>query len=206
MTRVALLSDLHGRLQDVEPCDVLVVAGDVTPIDLLHEPERQPEWVEAEVRPWLERQPAGEIVATAGNCDIAFSQDPALPRSLPWRYLEDEPAEVAGIAVFGSPLALPFGPWPFMEPEERLAEVWATIPDATELLVVHGPPHGLGDLTRGGANAGSPSLRARIAELPRLRVVVFGHIHEARGRGSVGGVEWVNAAAPGGEEPVYLEL
>ncbi len=206
MTRVALVSDLHGRLPEVAPCDVLVVAGDVTPLALLHEPERQRVWLDAELRPWLERQEAGEILAVAGNCDIAFSEDPPLPRSLPWRYLEDEAAAVAGIAVFGSPLALPFGPWPFMEPEERLAEVWRTIPDETELLVVHGPPHGLGDLTRTGTHAGSPSLRARLAELPRLRIVVFGHIHEARGRGAADGVEWVNAAAPDGEPPVLLDL
>lgn len=204
--KVALLADLHGRLQDVEPCDLLVVAGDLTPIELLRDPERRRAWVEAEVAPWLERQPAAEIVGIAGNCDIDFADDPGLPRSLPWRYLEDEAAEVAGLQVFGSPLSLPFGPWPFMEPEERLAEVWASIPEETELLVVHGPPHGLGDRASSGVDAGSHSLTARLAELPQLRAVVFGHIHEARGRGRVGGVDWVNAAAAAGEEPFLLDL
>jgi Icc-related predicted phosphoesterase len=201
VTRVAVLADLHGRLPEPPACDLLVLAGDACALEPAAE---QRAWVEAELRPWLER--AGTVVGIAGNCDLAFDQDPALPRSLPWLYLENEPAEVAGLRLFGSPLALPFGPWPFMAPEERLAEVWAQVPDATELLVVHGPPHGLGDRASNGVDAGSTSLTARLAELPRLRAVVFGHIHEARGRGSVGRVEWVNAAAPAGEEPFFLDL
>ena len=204
--RVAAFADLHGRLPEAPPaCDLLVLAGDAC---ALEPADRQRAWVEAELRPWLAR--AGEaskaIVAVAGNCDVAFAEDPSLPRSLPWLYLDGEAAEIAGLAVFGSPLALPFGRWPFMAPEERLAEVWASVPETTELLVVHGPPHGLGDLVAGGAHAGSTSLRRRLGELPRLRAVVFGHIHEARGRGTVGSVEWVNAAAPGGEEPWLLDV
>jgi hypothetical protein len=169
---------------------------------------RQRAWLEAEFEPWLRRaaEAAGAIVGIGGNIDVAFAEDPRLPRRLPWRYLEDEAAEVAGIALFGSPLALPFGDWPFMAPEERLAEVWATIPDETELLVVHGPPYELGDEVRSGLHAGSHSLRERIEQLPRLRAVVFGHIHEGRGRGVVGGVEWMNAAAPGGEPPFFVDL
>jgi Icc-related predicted phosphoesterase len=189
--RVAVVADLHGNLVEVEPCDLLVVAGDALP---LAQPAVQRAWAERELAPWLERQEAGAIIAVAGNCDLLARDDPAFVRSLPWHYLENEAAEVAGVHVWGSPLALPFGSWPFMAPEEELVPVWAAIPEETELVVVHGPPHGLGDMIYSGAHVGSPSLRERIDELPQLRAAVWGHIHEAHGRGRVGKVEWVNAA------------
>ena len=205
--RVAAVADLHGNLPDVEPCDLLVVAGDALPRGRA---DTQRTWVESDFVPWLERQEADAIVGIAGNCDLAAADDPALLPSLPWLYLENEPAEVCGLRVYGSPLALPFGRWPFMAPEEELVPVWATIPDDTELLVVHGPPHGLGDQIYSGAHVGSPSLRERISELPRLRAAVWGHIHEAHARGHVGEVEWVNAAIVEDwrveHAPEYLEL
>jgi len=189
--RVAAVADLHGHLPEVEPCDLLVVAGDALPRGRA---DTQRAWVETDFAPWLDRQEAGAIVGVAGNCDLAAADDPSLLPSLPWIYLEDESREVAGVRVFGSPLALPFGSWPFMAPEEELAHVWTTIPDDTELLVVHGPPLGLGDTIYSGAHVGSPSLRERLEKLPRLRAAIWGHIHEAHGRGRVGGVEWINAA------------
>lgn len=205
--RITAVADLHGNLPEVEPCDLLVVAGDALPRG---RGDRQRVWAETELAPWLERQEAGAIVGIAGNCDLAAADDPTLLPSLPWLYLENEPAEACGLRVWGSPLALPFGSWPFMAPEEELEPVWATIPDDTELLVVHGPPHGLGDEIYSGAHVGSPSLRQRLESLPNLRAAVWGHIHEAHGRGRVGAAEWVNAAIVEDwrveHSPEYLEL
>ena len=205
--RVAAVADLHGNLPEVEPCDLLVVAGDTLP---LAQAAEQRAWAETELVPWLERQQAAAVVAVAGNCDLLARDDPTFVRSLPWLYLENEAAAVAGLCVWGSPLALPFGRWPFMAPEEELAPQWATIPDDTELLVVHGPPYGLGDRIYSGSHVGSTSLRERLESLPRLRAIVWGHIHEAHGRGRVGEVEWVNAAIVEDWRveyaPEYLEL
>jgi Icc-related predicted phosphoesterase len=189
--RVAAVADLHGNLPDVEACDLLVVAGDALPRG---RSDSQRAWVERELVPWLERQEASAIVGVAGNCDLAAADDPSLLPSLPWLYVENESIEACGVRIFGSPLALPFGSWPFMATEDELARVWATIPADTQLLVVHGPPHGLGDTVYSGAHVGSQSLRTRLDELPQLRAAIWGHIHEAHGRGRVGGVEWVNAA------------
>jgi Icc-related predicted phosphoesterase len=191
LIRVTAIADLHGYLPSLEPCDLLVVGGDVCPRGRA---ERQRVWVDQDFRSWLERVDTGAIVGVAGNCDLAAAEDPALMRSLPWVYLENEAATVAGLRVYGSPLALPFGNWPFMAPEAELERTWAGIPDETELLVVHGPPYGLGDQVYRGDHVGSPSLRERMDTLPSLRALVCGHIHEAHSRGRVGAVEWVNAA------------
>jgi Icc-related predicted phosphoesterase len=152
------------------------------------------------------RQDAEAIVGIAGNWDAVAAESPELMRALPWTYLENETALVQGLHVFGSPLALPFGAFPFMASEERLAEVWATIEDDVDLLVIHGPAYGLGDTTEDGRHAGSRSLLDRLDELPQLQALVCGHIHEAAGQGEHGNVRWFNAAMVQREGPLWFEL
>jgi hypothetical protein len=121
--------------------------------------------------------------------------DPELLRSLPWTYLEDEAAEVAGVRLWGSPWALPCGDWVFTAPEEELELLYAQVPEDAEIVLTHGPAHGCGDLTAGGSSAGSRALRRRLDGLPQLGLAVSGHIHEARGFGRTpAGWSWANAA------------
>lgn len=171
--KVVATSDFHGCLpEDVPACDLLLVAGDVLgaggpEVDQLHE--------------WLDRQPAETIVGIAGNHDFVASEQPEIPRGLPWIYLDNESAVVDGVPVFGSPYASLFGGWAFMEPDDVLAEMWAKIPADTEILVVHGPARGINDLVGRGEHTGSISLRERLYDLPQLRLLVTGHIHEEYG-------------------------
>jgi hypothetical protein len=72
--RIVALSDLHGFLPDITPCDLLVVAGDVCPDRLgpflaRHNPKQQQAWFDRNVRPWLARAPATHKILTWGNHD-----------------------------------------------------------------------------------------------------------------------------------------
>jgi Icc-related predicted phosphoesterase len=62
------------------------------------------------------------------------------------------------------------------------------MPSQLDVIVVHGPPLYYGDaVPRGGRveHTGCPHLLRRIADIaPRL--VVYGHIHEGRGRWEIG--------------------
>jgi hypothetical protein len=96
-----------------------------------------------------------------------------------------------------------------MRHEAGLADRYAHVPHDTDVLVTHGPPRGAGDRVRDGREAGSTALARRIAQLPDLRLVVTGHIHEARGAGRCQGVEvWnvscVDLAYRPVREPVVL--
>jgi hypothetical protein len=56
--RIVALSDQHGFLPDVPPCDLLIVAGDVCPdrfgpFIAVHDPYQQQAWFDRTVRPWL---------------------------------------------------------------------------------------------------------------------------------------------------------
>jgi Icc-related predicted phosphoesterase len=207
--RIVVSPDFHGYLPpDVAPCDLLLLGADCLDGDL------------DRLAAWLARQPARAIVGIAGNHDFIAAADQERVRRLPWRYLRDEAAEIEGMCVFGSPLALPFGEWAFMAPEAELEAVWARIPAEVEIVLVHGPALGVLDRTRDGRHAGSASLRARLDELPRLRLVASGHIHEAYGqtaiprlapgaeRGSIACVNasFVDAAYRPGNPPLELEL
>jgi predicted phosphodiesterase len=175
---VVAVSDLHGHLPEIPPCDLLLIAGDILPMDD-YDRAAQAVWLHTVFRPWLAAQPARHIVGIAGNHDFVFEQ-PGGPTDLPWTYLQDSGTEIEGFKIWGSPWSLWYHDWAFNLYEPQLQNRWALIPDDTDILLVHGPPYGYGDRTMRGFSAGSLSLRERIENIgPRL--VVWGHIHEANG-------------------------
>ena len=178
--RVAAISDLHGFLPEIPACDVLLVGGDVCPVED-HGPDFQRRWLEGPFSEWLGELRAGAVVGTAGNHDFVAEADPELMRSLPWTYLCDETAEVDGLRIHGVPWTPTFMEWAFMQDEADLAAVWAEIPRDVDVLLTHSPPLGYGDLAVHGVHCGSETLAARLPDLERLQLHAFGHIHEGGG-------------------------
>lgn len=169
--RVAAVADLHGLVLPAIPsCDLLLIAGDLGPRD----------WIVGLFAEWLDLLEY-DVIGIAGNHDWLAVHEPELLRSLPWTYLEDETVRIGGHVIHGSPWTPPFMDWAFMLPEQQLAERWALIPDDTTILMAHGPPRGTLDHTERGAGVGSTALRDRLTHLDRLRLHVFGHVHEGRG-------------------------
>lgn len=174
---VVATSDFHWEPPpEIPECDLLLIGGDVLPrrLDLL------PFFAE-----WLERQLARHIVGVAGNHDFVAKQHEAEVRALPWHYLCNEAVEIDGMVVWGSPYSLPFMNWAFMAAEHELKEMYAAIPEETEIVLCHGPAAGLNDKVHGGYGVGSRALRERVQQLPILRLLVTGHIHEAYGETSL---------------------
>ena len=67
------------------------------------------------------------------------------------------------------------------------------IPKATDILITHGPPFGILDETVSGMNVGCEDLLETIRQT-KVKLHVFGHIHEAYGVEESGGVKFVNAS------------
>lgn len=186
--KIVAISDLHGHLPEIPACDLLLLGGDLTPLHD-HKLSFQAEWLDTTFRAWLERVPARKIVATAGNHDFVFQHEPDwVPKDLPWTYLQDSGCEWEGLRLWGTPWQPWFFDWAFNLYEPELVAKWELIPEGTDVLVLHGPPHGYGDWVRDGGGmkrCGSPSLIDRIKRIgPRL--VIFGHIHEGRGEWRLG--------------------
>lgn len=178
--RVAAIADLHGHLPQVPPCDVLLVGGDVCPVED-HGLDFQRRFIEGPFADWLGAADADTIVGIAGNHDFVAEASPGLMRTLPWTYLCDETIRAGELVVHGSPWIPTFRNWAFMREDTELEAIWARIPPDVDVLLTHGPPLGYGDLMVDGRRGGSATLTRRLPELEHLRLHVFGHIHEAGG-------------------------
>jgi predicted phosphodiesterase len=204
---IAAISDQHGLLPPIPPCDLLLIAGDICPVTN-HGLEFQAAWLDTEFRRWLHSLThVKHIVGIAGNHDFIFEQAPQwVPRDLPWTYLQDSVAEIAGLRIWGTPWQPWFFDWAFNGRPDELKEKWALMPPALDVIVVHGPPRGYGDAVPRSyevEHTGCPHLLRRIEEI-QPRLVVFGHIHEGRGQWQHGPTTLANVTlVDEGYEPVY---
>lgn len=210
--RAVCISDTHCRHGEVKvpDGDVLIFAGDAclegTLAELL------------DFTTWLHDLPHKEKIVVAGNHDWCLTNKWGVRRAAEniiaeagaW-YLRDYAVTLkSGLKVYGSPWQPEFCGWAFNLPRGKpLEEVWAKIPDDTDILVTHGPPVGSLDGTgRGVEHVGDAELRERVAQLKRLKLHVFGHIHEGHGVDKISDVTSVNAALGYHleHEPVIVEL
>jgi Icc-related predicted phosphoesterase len=189
--KIICMADLHRYLPPVPEGDLLLLAGDF----LNDGAARQRVFLDTAFREWVSGVAARmPVVATPGNHDWIFQTHPDLvPNDLPWTVLVDQEVTVGGLRIWGSPWQPPFFDWAFNLPEEDLEEKWALIPEGIDILLLHGPPFGAGDITLRGERVGSPSLTARILAV-RPKLVVCGHIHSARGEYRLDTVPVINAA------------
>lgn len=181
--RFVCFSDTHGRHErvTVPEGDVLVFAGDACERGTLDELTRFLDWFESHPHP--------HKLFVAGNHDwpldpsrAAAEEARALVVDSGATYLQDDALVLGSVKVYGSPWQPAFHDWAFNLPRggPDLQHAWAQIPDDTDLLVTHGPPHGILDRNFMRKDCGCELLTARVAEV-EPRVHVFGHIHEAAG-------------------------
>ena len=80
------------------------------------------------------------------------------------------------------------------QPGKRIRGKWDLIPEGTDILITHGPPYGIGDLTARGDKAGCQNLLEVVEKLkPDLHI--FGHIHEGFGVSYNGKTTFINASS-----------
>ena len=201
--RLVCLSDTHGE-QDhflVPEGDVLVHAGDFCSLGIEREVHKFAKWMKGLPHRWK--------IVVAGNHDRFFEKQPDLARAYlepDIVYLQDSGCTIEGIHFWGSPWQPWFMDWAFNLPRkgENLREKWNMIPMNTDVLITHGPPHGILDEVRprmtawgmsdeGSDPLGCEELAIRLAAVkPRLHV--FGHIHDGYGFQQVEDITYVNAS------------
>jgi Calcineurin-like phosphoesterase len=214
--RIVALSDQHGFLPEVPPCDLLIVAGDVCPDRFgpflaMHAPEQQKSWFDRHVRPWLASVPAAHKILTWGNHDWCgqacnFRRDSPAEASLAdAQILVDEGTVVPArestdrtISVWATPWSNQFMNWAFMKQPSELDAVYGEIPDGTDILVSHQPPYGYGDrhFDVGSGRVEHLGSRELLAAVDRIRpkLVICGHIHDGHGRTDYAGVPIYNVS------------
>lgn len=198
---IAVLSDTHNKTSTlrkknaIPDADVYIFPGDMTSFGYDHELRN---W-RAEVQRLLDQ--GKQVVAIPGNhergveANYANALEIIDPRpDLGFHWLLDSGCEIDGVQFWGSPWQPYFGGWAYnLKLESELAEKWDMIPDGTDVVITHGPPAGILDVTSRNESVGSTSLLVRISDL-KPQVHCFGHIHESYGRMTIGGTEYINAA------------
>lgn len=189
--RFVILSDTHSlhRQVRVPDGDVLLFAGDST---------RKGDLAElSDFNDWLKGLPHPAKIVIAGNRDFCFESNLAESRLAldAAIYLQDETAQVGAFRIYGSPWQPPFLNMAFnLERGEALRAKWALIPANTDILVTHTPPYGIGDKTQMGQQVGDHDLADAVARIqPKLHI--FGHIHEAYAKLTVGSTMYINASS-----------
>jgi Icc-related predicted phosphoesterase len=179
------------RLPKLPDADVIIHCGDFTSVGHGHEIRNFMQWFKK-----LDRYKYK--ICCAGNHDWLFERNRVLaledvPKNI--IYLEDSGIEIEGVKFYGSPVTRPFNNWAFNRPEEKLAEHWKAIPNDTDVLITHGPPHTIFDWSiYDNIHTGSPSLYFEVVERIKPKLHVFGHIHGGYGTKVIEGTTFMNAS------------
>lgn len=218
--RIVCLSDTHGHHDRIHVPD-----GDV----LIHSGDFCHRGLERDVlafAAWLDRLPHKHKVVVAGNHDRFFEQKPELARTYLEPhviYLQDSGCVIDGLTFWGAPWQPWFMDWAFNLPRKgaALREKWNKIPFKTDVLITHGPPHGILDQVRpptDGWDSEASTMEPLGCEELRIRVLaihpilhVFGHIHEGYGTLHLNDTTFVNASICSDEyrpihAPVVVDL
>ena len=170
----------HNLLEIPENIDLVIFSGDCSN-------PRDPYNNEPEIRDFLNWFASLDIqykVFVAGNHDSSIEKgliNMGQFNSLNIIYLENDFVTIEGLKIWGSPFTPTFGNWCFMKDRSNLDKVWQHIPEDTDILIVHGPPKGILDLSydreRVLESCGCSALKKRVLNLPNLKLMCFGHIH-----------------------------
>ena len=197
--KIAATSDLHGYFPEmIEPADILIIAGDISPLEIQFNKPKMKIWVETEFAYWVKSLPVDRVYLIAGNHDsylesISRSNILAMQQACQkLTYLKNETTHYIDNngqlwSIFGTPYCHIFGNWPFMRSEEYMTEKFKQIPDEVDIIISHDPPFAAGDVDvileapqhrsqRMFQHLGNEPLKARIENV-NYKLLVCGHIH-----------------------------
>jgi len=170
----------HGLLTIPEGIDMIIFSGDCS-----NPRDPYPNKLEVEnFIYWYSKLPIKHKIFVAGNHDVSIERNLITKMDFQSNgiiYLENDYTEIEGFKIWGSPITPTFGVgWAFNKSRTKTHEIWKHIPDDTDIVVVHGPPKGMLDLSYSRQNelefCGDSALMKRMLDInPKL--VCFGHIH-----------------------------
>ena len=200
---------MHGSYREliIPIADVIVCCGDMTPRGKLDDAK--------DFLMWFADLPHKYKIFISGNHDFLFEKykyeaEKIIPDNI--IYLEDSEVEIMGLKFYGTPVTPIFFNWAFNRTEDVLKSHWEKIPNNIDILITHGPPYGIMDLSkRDKINTGSPSLYEEVINRIKPTYHVFGHIHEGYGILEKDGITFINASNMDVDynlvnEPIVIEI
>lgn len=200
--KICSVSDLHGQLSlypsdywtGLEECEILLICGDILPLNCQSKAVESRMWLIEEFKPWAASLPVEQVYFVAGNHDFWFERNNSMAHQIFSKhdkitYLKNEYVDYISTQdskvyrIFGTPYCHVFGNWAFMRGEEILAKKFSEIPGNVDILISHDSPK-LGTIGtilqesqfNTGINAGNEVLAKFILE-KKPHYVFSGHIH-----------------------------
>lgn len=170
----------HGMLTIPENVDMVIFSGDCSnPQNTLQNSFEVLNFLQ-----WFGQLPIKHKIFVAGNHDVSIERKVIFENDFLVNgviHLWDSEVVIDGLKIYGSPYTPTFGKgWAFNKDRSKIYKVWEAIPEDTDILVTHGPPKGILDLSYNRDKelefCGDLSLKKRIKEL-NIKLVCFGHIH-----------------------------
>ena len=190
--KILLISDTHGKHKDLEKwfpktkVDTIICSGDISKFGDMATINSFLAWFGG-------LHQFKNKIFIAGNHDRFFEENYYMSRAVTppnVTYLENSSVEINGIKIYGSPVTPWFHDWAFNAKRgEEIKKYWDKIPLDIDILVTHGPPNGILDISffsPTGTNTDEPN-HAGCEELIlavnkiKPKIHVFGHIHPGYG-------------------------
>lgn len=228
--KIVAISDLHGYLPEIiEPADIMLIAGDIFPLNIQFKKYESQEWVNHEFSEWIKNLPVKKVYLVAGNHDSFFesmnkNQLKMMLMSCNNKlvYLENETTiheidNEHSITIFGTPYCHIFGRWPFMREESYMSEKFKEIPNYCDIIISHDPPFDVNKcdcILQDGhtykdenKHLGNKPLTARINNV-NYKLLVCGHIHSGEHQlvNKVTNVSYVDEFYQPVFEPFYTDI
>lgn len=174
------ISDTHGYHNQIQlpEYDIIVCSGDCS--NYYDSPRNSVEvWKFIE---WYKTLP-GIKIYVPGNHDTSIERKHITSKDFADNgicMLIDEQIIFDGIKFYGSPWTPQFGQWAYMKARHKMDIIWQQIPSDTDVLITHGPPKGILDLTENRDHqleqCGDKSLLNFVNKL-HIKYHLFGHVH-----------------------------
>lgn len=196
--KIVAVSDLHGYLPEItEPADIMLIAGDISPLYIQFNKPAMKKWTESKFANWVKSLPVDKVYIVAGNHDGYFEGINAINFDDFKRKCGDKLVYLENsldiyhhggkeYKIFGTPYCHIFGNWPFMRSEEYLEEKFKSIPDELDIIISHDPPYGICQVdqiledriwnSQELKHCGNKKLAERLSQID-YKLLVCGHIH-----------------------------
>ena len=199
--KLVFISDTHNAIHnmDIPDGDVLIHSGDATMWGTEEE-------IDTFIHQFLDL-PHKHKIFVPGNHDFGFEDDQAqsIKFGMEAHYLVNSGIEIDGYKFYGSPAQGDLSGWAwYCKNKQKLKAHWDKIPDDTDVLITHVPPHLILDelaqsaMERHGntdnPNIGCPYLRAAVLTRVKPTIHAFGHIHEGYGAKKIEDTTFINSA------------
>ena len=184
--RLTAISDTHTKHKEITHLlgeeEVLIHAGDAAN-------SREPAINQHEMfdfLEWYQGLNANHKIYVPGNHDTSVEANLINPADFPdIHFLINRAIVIEGVKFYGSPYTPSFGVgWVWNMKRSRIDRVWDAIPYDTDVLITHGPPQGILDMTtdiddpKRLVNCGCKCLLNKVMDTPSITAHIFGHVHD----------------------------